>query len=210
MPALKGCQLRRVATVHEKPPDRVPGRERRQLRGVPQLQPGVLRDVPGTHPGLVALRCSHRLLVVGGMPVGQRRMLGVVPVVEPLMVGKVISGNPRMVVNMPPLEVRVLGQMTLPDRAGDAVLLSHPDPFHGLEASPRYSRASNRESCSTTLHRRANVHIPEHQRLDADVSDSPIRGNPEFPTKCCSVNGYLEKVPKPRGPEVTAFALGNR
>jgi hypothetical protein len=42
-------------------------------------------------------------------------MLGLMPVIELLMLGKVFTGHPRMVINMPMLEVGVLGYVALPD-----------------------------------------------------------------------------------------------
>lgn len=127
MAPLQRRKLDHVAPVHGDSLDRVPSGQRRQLRGVPHLQPSVFRRMPGAHHRLAAHRGRHRLLMLCHVPVGQLRMLGLVPPIKRFMLSEVLSGNPRVVIDVAMLEASMHARVALPDRTHNAVLRPHPD-----------------------------------------------------------------------------------
>ena len=91
VPTLERGQLHHMASVHGESFERVSSCQRRQLRCVPDLQRCVFRDMPCVEHCLAPRRIHSSLLVLGSVPVSQLRMVGVLPRIELLVLGEVLS-----------------------------------------------------------------------------------------------------------------------
>jgi hypothetical protein len=110
-------ELHNVPAIHAQPFCGMPSRQCDELGGVADLEPRMRCGMSGADGGLTAHGQFRRLLMLGGVAVGEHRVLAVLPGVQPLVLGQVFPRHPRVVVHVLTFDAGVLDRVPATNRA---------------------------------------------------------------------------------------------
>jgi hypothetical protein len=127
VPSLLRRELQHMPAVHAQPCRGVPSRQHDELRGVANFKPRMFCGMSGAEGGLTAHGQLSRLLMLGGVAVGQRRVLAVLPGVQLLVLGQMFPRHPRVITRAPMFDVCVFGCVPVTNRAGSRLFVAHDE-----------------------------------------------------------------------------------